>query len=78
MQILLGGADRLIGRLQHREVEALLVAEVVIDHPLVDARRLGDGIDTRAGQAFRRELGRGRRQDRGARAFGVARDGAPR
>ena len=44
----LGSADRGIGLFQDREIEPVLVAEIIIDHPLVDAGALGDVVDARA------------------------------
>src|SRR6478735_6656143 len=42
----LGGADTDIGLLENAQIELLLVAEIVVKHPLVGAGPLGDGIDT--------------------------------
>ncbi len=48
VQIEFGGADRRIGLLKHGKIESLLVAEVMIEHALVDAGALGDGVDPRS------------------------------
>ena len=48
---------------EHRSVERLFVAEIVVKQRLVDASRFGDGIDARAGQSFLRKLHQRRLQD---------------
>ena len=48
LQLLLGLADAAVGVLEDGEVELLLAAEVVVDHPLRRARALGDVVDPRA------------------------------
>ena len=44
-------ADLLIDPFQHREVQRVLVAEVMVDQLLVDAGAGGDFVDPRAGQS---------------------------
>src|SRR5262249_7589869 len=66
-------ADADIGAFKHGQVETVLVAEIVIDHPLVGARALGDRVDTRAGVALLGEFGHGGGQNRRAGALGIAR-----
>ena len=43
--VLLGLAHGDVGPLQHREVKALLGAEVVVEHALVGAGPVGDDVD---------------------------------
>ena len=55
IELALLGADFLIYPLKHREVERILVAEIMINELLVDAGTRGDFIHPRAGQpAFRK------------------------
>src|SRR5262249_27832764 len=54
--------------------EAFLVAEVMVEHPLVDARPAGDAIDAGAREALLGELAQGRREDALPRARGMPRD----
>ena len=68
----LGAADAGIGVLEHDEVERLLVAEVVVEHPLVGAGARRDRIDPGAAEALLGELPRRGGEDRGAGALGVA------
>jgi hypothetical protein len=49
-------AQVLINAFQSRKIETLLAAEIVIDHPLVDARTAGDFVDPAAGKALARKL----------------------
>src|SRR5512134_2246152 len=77
-QRLLCGADAGVRMLQHREEEALLVAEVVVEHPLVRAGPARDAVDSRAPEPEARELLRGGVEDAAARALGVARAGLAR
>ncbi len=72
LQLGFGRADADIGALKNGEIQTVLVAEVVIDHPLVGAGFLGDRVDARAGIAFLGELGDGGGEDRRAGALGVA------
>ena len=46
------------GVFQHSVEQPFLVAEVRVDHPLVDAGPLGDAVDPRPGRAVGGELGR--------------------
>ena len=72
LQLLLGLADAAIGVLQDGQVQLLLAAEVVVDHPLRGARALGDLVDPGAGVArFGEDLG-GDGEHLGAGALGVA------
>ena len=58
--------------LEHRDVELLLAAEVVVDHPLGRAGVIGDLVDARAGDSRVGELPRGDLEDLAARLLGVA------
>src|SRR6185437_5768176 len=64
-------ADRRVGGLQHREVEPLLAAEVVVDHALAGARAIGDRVDPSAAEATLRELHRGDLEDVALNALGI-------
>lgn len=61
IQLLFGIADRRITRLQHGEIESLLVAEIMIEHTLVGLRPRRDRIhpgaaETMRGKFFRRRV----------------------
>ena len=71
-QFALAAPDLLIGVEQHGAVERLLVAEVVVEQPLVGLGARGDGIDAGAVEALLAELVARRLQDRGLGALGVA------
>ncbi len=71
-QAALGVADMGIAVLERRQEQAVLVAEVVIQHALVRAGALGDAVHARAPQAVARELVQRRVEDALARAVGVA------
>ena len=45
------GPDFLVDPFQHRKIERVLVAEIMIDQLLVDAGTLGDFVDPGAGKA---------------------------
>ena len=62
IELALLGADFLIDPFQHREVQRILVAEVVIDQLLVDAGARGDFVDPGAGKAAAGEFAPRRRQ----------------
>src|SRR5215470_6167567 len=51
------GGDALV---QSRAVETLLVAEIMVEHPLVHRRRARDRVDARPGEALGDELAAGR------------------
>ena len=71
LQPLLGLADAAVGVLQHRHVELLLAAEVVVDHPLGGAGALGDLVDAGARvPGLGEDLG-GDREQLGAGALGI-------
>src|SRR5574337_96808 len=61
--------EAVVACLQHREVQALLVAEVVIDHPVVRLRRLGNLLDAPAREAMLGEDLGGRAQQAFARGL---------
>jgi hypothetical protein len=61
----------LVRLLQHREVQALLAAEVVVDHPLAGLRERGDLVDARTGQPLLAELRGGDLQDVGLGALRI-------
>ena len=56
IELTLLGADFRIDPFQHRQIERVLVAEIVIDQLLVDAGAGGDFVDPRAGQAVFRKF----------------------
>ena len=62
-----------VGVLERAEIEPLLVAEIVVDHPLAGAGAGGDLVDPRAGQAVERELLRGDLEDVLPRPLGILR-----
>ncbi|MGY3364618.1 hypothetical protein ACVWZL_001743 [Bradyrhizobium sp. GM2.4] len=49
-------ADLVIGAFEHREIELVLVADVIIQHPLVGAGVGRDAVDARTGKPVRREF----------------------
>ncbi len=63
MQGLLGSANALIGIFEHRAKQFVLVAEVVIKHPLVDTSTLRDAVHSRTTQAARGKLASRSAQD---------------
>jgi hypothetical protein len=71
VQSRLRGADLLVDALQHGDVELLLAAEVVVDHPLGRADLGGDLVHAGAVVAAVGELTGGDVEDLGARAHGV-------
>ena len=66
------GTDLVVGRLQHREVEVFLVANMVIQHALVGAGIDRDAVDPRAGKAMRGEFLLGGLENADPHALGVA------
>ena len=58
--------------------KSFLVAEIVVEHPLVDGRAPGDGVHARAGKSVRREFLQGGGQNAAAGAFGIPRRGSGR
>ena len=62
VELALMGADFLVHPFQHRQIERVLVAEIMIDQLLVDAGALGDFVDPRAGKAVAGEFAPRRRQ----------------
>ena len=52
--------------------QALLRLEVVVEHPLVDARPVGDGVDAGAGDALGRELAHRGGEDPRLGGLGIA------
>jgi hypothetical protein len=75
VELLLEAADADVGPLQDGDVELLLAAEVVVDHPLGRAGLGGDLVDPRPGVAPVGELAGGHVEDLGLSALGVARPG---
>ena len=73
VEVGLAGADVGVGVEQDAGVERLLVADVVVEHPLVDAGPLGDAVDARAVEPVLDELLAGGDQDVALRPPGVAR-----
>jgi hypothetical protein len=70
--LVLAPAQALVDALLHREVQALLAAEIVEDQALGDARAARDALDAAARVAAGGELAQRRLQDLLARAGGVA------
>ena len=62
---------------QHRAEQALLVAEIMVEHPLVDRRAPCNRVHARAGKALRREFFERGGQNALARAPGIPRHGLP-
>src|SRR5437868_216516 len=62
VELALLGADLLIDPFEYRQIQRILVTEVVIDELLVDARARGDLVDPGAGKAAAGELAPCRRQ----------------
>jgi hypothetical protein len=58
---------------QHLAEQAFLVAEIMVEHPFVDGRALGNGVHPRAGKTVQGELLQRGGQNPLARAPGVAR-----
>lgn len=77
-QLVLGAAHPRIGLLQHRAVEPLLVAEVIVDHPFrgLGARR--DLVDLRTGEPVGHKGLARHFEDIGAHRLGVLFPVAPR
>ena len=63
VQFPLLGTDAGVGPLQHRQEQAFLALEVVIDQAFVDASPLGDAVHAGAAQTLLGELHQGRVQD---------------
>jgi hypothetical protein len=68
----LGQADLRVRAFQHRQVELLLAAEVVVDHPFRGAGPVGDLVDPGAAVAAEGELVGGHVEQLRAGALGVA------
>ena len=71
VELLLEAPDQAVRRLEDGDVEPLLAAEVVIDHPLGGARLVGDLVDPRTGVALVGELAGRHGEDVGAGPLGV-------
>ena len=78
LELLLLAADVLVRRLEHGEIQTFLVAEVVVQHPLVGLRVLRDPVDAGASEPVRGELVGGGPEDRCPRPVGVAHGGLRR
>ena len=72
VELLLEAADEAVRLLQDGDVELLLAAEVVVDHPLGGAGLVGDLVDAGAGVAAVGELPGGDGEDVGPGPLGVA------
>src|SRR3546814_13759181 len=60
VEFALGFSNLRVGAFEDRQIEVLLVADMVVDHALVGASRLGDAVDAGAAEAVAGEfLGRG-------------------
>ena len=66
------GPDLLIGAFEHREVEIVLLADVVVQHALVGAGLGRDPVDPRAGQAMGGKFLLGGLEDANPHALGIA------
>ena len=66
------GADLFVGAFEHREVEIVLVADVIVQHALVGAGLGRDAVDARAGQAMGGEFLLGGLENADPHALGVA------
>ena len=62
IELALLGADFLVDPFEHREIERVLVAEIMIDQLLVDAGARGDLVDPGAGEAAGGKFAPRRRQ----------------
>jgi hypothetical protein len=71
VEIPLYRTDHGVGPLQRRDVELLLVAEVVVDHPLGGAHLGGDLVHAGTGIALVGKLLGGHVQDLGPRPLGI-------
>src|SRR5439155_20276738 len=58
---------------QHLPEQRLLVAKIMVEHPLIDRGALRNGIDTRSGKALGGKLLESGLQDPLLRPFGIAR-----
>src|SRR3984893_11366917 len=65
-------ADLLIGAFEHREIEIVLLADVVIQHALVGAGLRRNPVDAGAGEAMGGEFLLGGRENAKPHALGVA------
>ena len=65
-------ADLLIGAFEHREVEIVLLADVIIQHALVGAGLGRDPVDARAREAMRSEFLLGRLENAQPHPLGIA------
>ena len=72
VELALLGADFLVDPFQHRQVQRVLVAEIVVDQLLVDAGARGDLVDPGAGKAVRGKFAPRRRQQLLARGGRIA------
>src|SRR5262245_6495333 len=72
IELALLGADLFIGAFEDREIEVLLVADVIIQHALVGAGLQRDAINPRAADAVGGEFLLGRLEDAQPHALGVA------
>ncbi len=62
----------LIGAFEHREVENVFLADVIIQHALVGARLGRDPVNARAGEAVRGEFLLGGLKNAKPHALGIA------
>jgi hypothetical protein len=76
VEVLLLAPDLGVGTLQDGEKEVLLLAEVVVEHPLVDACSLRDAVHAGAAEAEIGELIGGRDQYRFTGGFGIPAGGS--
>ena len=65
-------ADLLLGAFQHREIELVLLADVIIEHALVGAGLGRDPVDPRPGDAMSGKLLLRSLEDAKPHAFGIA------
>src|SRR6516164_8020173 len=65
-------ADLLVHPFEDRKIERVLVAEIMVDELLVDARARGDLVDAGAGKSAVGELTSRRGEQLATRGFGIA------
>ena len=72
VQAVLGRADGGVAAFQNSNIQGLFVAEIVIEHALVDARAAGDVVDPGPSVTSLGELLDRRREDRGTGGLRIA------
>src|SRR4029079_5205193 len=72
LELGLSAANFLVHTLKHRQIELLVVSEIVIDHALIRARPSRDCIDTSAADSLGGKFDGGRLEYQFARSFRVS------